>query len=97
MRRPSLGDDSAVLERAGSRQPADHGGINVVGPSNISLRFPRELAGDSEPAASWPRRYHREPTGRQELSRTIAQCFNLEQEIHHTASKLCILGFEPLK
>jgi hypothetical protein len=28
---------------------------------------------------------------------TIAQCLNLENEIHHTASKLCILGFEPLK
>jgi hypothetical protein len=27
----------------------------------------------------------------------IAQCLNLEHEIHHTASKLCILGFEPLK
>jgi|SRR5215472_12332495 len=34
---------------------------------------------------------------RQELSGTIAQCLNLEQEIHHTASKLCILGVEPLK
>jgi len=30
-------------------------------------------------------------------SGTIAQCLNLEQEFHHTASKLCILGFEPLK
>ena len=29
--------------------------------------------------------------------RTIAQCLNLEHEIHDTASKLCILGFEPLK
>ena len=27
----------------------------------------------------------------------IAQCLNLEHEFHHTASKLCILGFEPLK
>ena len=27
----------------------------------------------------------------------IAQCFNLEHEFHHIASKLCILGFEPLK
>jgi len=27
----------------------------------------------------------------------IAQCLNLEYEFHHTASKLCILGFEPLK
>jgi hypothetical protein len=29
----------------------------------------------------------------------IAQCMNLnlEHEFHHTASKLCILGFEPLK
>jgi hypothetical protein len=26
----------------------------------------------------------------------IAQCLNLEHEFHHTASKLCILGFEPL-
>jgi hypothetical protein len=26
-----------------------------------------------------------------------AQCLNLEREFHHTASKLCILGFEPLK
>jgi hypothetical protein len=25
------------------------------------------------------------------------QRLNLENEIHHTASKLCILGFEPLK
>jgi hypothetical protein len=25
-----------------------------------------------------------------------AQCLNLEREFHHTASKLCILGFEPL-
>jgi hypothetical protein len=27
----------------------------------------------------------------------IAQCLNLEREFHHTASKLCVLGFEPLK
>jgi hypothetical protein len=27
----------------------------------------------------------------------IAQCLNLEHEFHHTASKLCILGLEPLK
>ncbi|HEX4803249.1 MAG TPA: hypothetical protein VFV14_07040 [Myxococcaceae bacterium] len=37
------------------------------------------------------------PRWRQELSGTIAQCLNLEHEIHHTASKLCVLGFEPLK
>jgi len=29
--------------------------------------------------------------------RTNAQCLNLEHEIHDTASKLCILGFELLK
>jgi hypothetical protein len=28
---------------------------------------------------------------------TIAQCLNLEHEMHHTASKLRILSFEPLK
>jgi hypothetical protein len=33
---------------------------------------------------------------RQELSGIIAQCLNLEHEIHHSVSKLCILGFEPL-
>jgi hypothetical protein len=27
---------------------------------------------------------------------TIAQCLNLEHEIHNPASKLRILGFEPL-
>jgi|SRR5258708_1463797 hypothetical protein len=26
-----------------------------------------------------------------------AQCLNLEREFHHAASKLCVLGFEPLK
>jgi hypothetical protein len=36
-------------------------------------------------------------SGDQELSGIIAQCLNLEHEIHHTASKLFILGFEPLK
>jgi hypothetical protein len=30
------------------------------------------------------------------MGECIAQCSNLEQEIHHTCSKLCILGFEPL-
>jgi hypothetical protein len=34
---------------------------------------------------------------RQELSGGISQCFNLEQEIHHNASKPCILGFEALR
>jgi hypothetical protein len=34
---------------------------------------------------------------RQELSGTIAQRLNLEQELHRTASELCILGFEPRK
>jgi hypothetical protein len=28
---------------------------------------------------------------------TIAQCLNLEHEIHNAASKLRILGFEPLQ
>jgi hypothetical protein len=30
-------------------------------------------------------------------SGTLAQCLNLEHEVHHTASKLRILGFEPLR
>jgi hypothetical protein len=31
------------------------------------------------------------------IAECIAQCLNLEQEILHPASELCILGFEPLK
>src|SRR5262249_58223497 len=31
------------------------------------------------------------------MAECIAQCSNLEDELHRTASKLCILGFEPLK
>jgi hypothetical protein len=27
----------------------------------------------------------------------LAQCLNLEHELRHTASKLCVLGFEPPK
>jgi hypothetical protein len=27
----------------------------------------------------------------------LAQCLNLEHELRHTLSKLCILGFEPLE
>jgi hypothetical protein len=38
----------------------------------------------------------RSPTTRS-VSGTIAQCLNLEDEFHHTVSKLCILGFDPLK
>jgi hypothetical protein len=32
-----------------------------------------------------------------ECPHTIAQCLSLEQKVHHTASELCILGFEPRK
>jgi len=31
------------------------------------------------------------------LSDTVARHLNLEHEIHDIASKLCVLGFEPLK
>jgi len=31
------------------------------------------------------------------MAECIAQCLNLEHEFYHTASKLRILGFEPLK
>ena len=34
---------------------------------------------------------------RRGLFATIAQCSNLEHEIRHTLSKLCIFGFEPLE
>jgi hypothetical protein len=57
----------------------------------------RELAG-GEPAASRAKRHIEKPARwRQDLSGTIAQRLNLEHQIHHTVSKLCILAFEPLK
>ena len=31
------------------------------------------------------------------MAEGIGQSLNLEREFHHTASKLCMLGFEPLK
>jgi hypothetical protein len=31
------------------------------------------------------------------MAECIAQCLNLEHEIRHAASKLCILSLEPLK
>jgi hypothetical protein len=39
-------------------------------------------------AASWPKRHHQKPARRrQELSGTIAQCLDLEDEIHHSRSQ----------
>jgi hypothetical protein len=41
----------------------------------------------------------RRPMGlsfRLRMAKCIAQCLNLEREFHHTASKLCVLGFEPM-
>ena len=62
------------------------------------------IAGDRlavDQAEAHPQCRHRRDDvreARQELSGiTIAQRLNLEQEIHHTASELCILGFEPRK
>jgi len=31
------------------------------------------------------------------MAECIAQCLNLEHELHDRASELCILGFEPLE
>ena len=31
------------------------------------------------------------------MAERMAQCLSLEHEVHQTASKLCILGFEPLE
>jgi len=32
-----------------------------------------------------------------QMAECIAQCLNLEHELRHPASELCILGFEPLE
>ena len=64
---------------------------------------PLSLQGDRlavDQAEAHPQcRHHRddEREARQELSGTIAQRLNLEQERHRTVSELCILGFEPRK
>ena len=42
----------------------------------------------------------RRPMGlsfRLRMAECIAQCLNVEHEIHHTTSKLCILRFDPIK
>jgi hypothetical protein len=31
------------------------------------------------------------------MAECIAQCLNLEHELRHPTSELCILGFEPLE
>jgi hypothetical protein len=31
------------------------------------------------------------------MAECITQCLNVEHEIHHTTSKLCILRFDPIK
>ena len=56
-------------------------------PAYIHMMHPRR--GQSVIIENWP-------GWRQELVGTIAQRLNLEHEIHHSVSKLCILGFEPL-
>jgi hypothetical protein len=48
-------------------------------------------------AASWAEASSSKTGQVAATSGTIAQCLNVEHEIHDIASKLCILGFEPLK
>ena len=63
-------------------------------PSDILPSFSDPTLPIARPGTPTVRRMH---GGGQDLSGTIAQRLNLEHEIHHTVSKLCILGFEPLK
>src|SRR5262249_59548213 len=56
---------------------------------------PRRLLSGARGAPGRPKRSP--ACSGQELSGTIAQHLNLEHEIHHTVSKLCILALEPLK
>src|SRR6516165_7637648 len=60
---------------------------------HVAAHHARELA-RGEPAASRAKRHIEKPARwRQDLSGTIAQRLNLEHQIHHTVSKLCILAF----
>jgi len=66
------------------------GGLNERAVSTIISEAVAIWDGPGRPSAH-------SPAAGQELSGTIAQRLKLEHEIHDTASKLCILGFEPLK
>ena len=75
---------------------ADPEDIARYGPLSQPLNMRKRKTGDSSSAARGPVA----PIGLSfglRMGACIAQCLNLEREFHHTASKLCILGFEPLK
>jgi hypothetical protein len=75
------------MARAGAQAAAGKAaGIGILHPTSSDTKADR-LRAVRKSLATW----------RQELSGTIAQCLNLEHDLHHTASKLFILGFEPLK
>jgi hypothetical protein len=83
---------SAVGERATVRSPRQE---RVIESYSVMARL--ALAGSACIGADHLRAFRESlARWRQELSRTIAQCLNLEHEIQHNASKPCILGFEPL-
>ena len=82
----------------------EHALVSAVVTDEIERSNAVVIAGDRlavDQAEAHPQCRHRRDDvreARQELSGiTIAQRLNLEQEIHHTASELCILGFEPRK
>jgi hypothetical protein len=58
-------------------------------------KHPTSFRHEADPSARIP--LGASPGDGQELSGTFARCLKLEQEIHHAASKLCILGFETLE
>jgi hypothetical protein len=73
---------------------------------NTKSDAPAAWTGPTQTAAAGAPAGHAQPAGlaaeglddlRRQCFGTIPQCLNLEHEFNHAASKLCILGFEPLK
>jgi hypothetical protein len=70
----------------------------ILPPVQSALGRTSEWPRGSLPQGLGAKRHIEKPARwRQDLSGTIAQRLNLEHQIHHTVSKLCILAFEPLK
>jgi transposase-like protein len=87
------------LEEAAPRQKFSASRDETSIPTNDWVSFSKIPSGvDSHHGAASLAEASSSKTGQvAATSGTLAQCLNLEHEVHHAASKLRILGFEPLK
>ena len=108
-RRAELGKQLERMDRAiAEEKPRRSGAKNTLRKEGLWSSAARTKSSAGRAGLSVPKGVglsrHRHPTSPNLHTKSlligtdhIAQCLNLEREFHHTASKLCILGFEPLK